>query len=109
MRIPGYRLMWVLAMFDLPTDTKKARREYALFRKMLLANGFRQMQYSVYSRPCPSRENADVHVGRVEAQLPPDGEVRLLVVTDKQFERMRVFWGRKRTGVEQPPSQLELF
>lgn len=109
MRITGYRMMWVLAMFDLPTDTKQARREYTLFRKLLLTDGFSQMQYSVYARPCPSQENADVHVCRVERGLPPDGEVRLLVVTDKQFERMRIFWGKARKRPEQPPCQLQLF
>ena len=96
MRITGYRLMWVLAMFDLPTDTKRARKEYALFRKTLLGDGFTMMQYSVYARPCPSQENADVHVGRVERSLPPDGEVRVLVITDKQFERMMIFLGKTR-------------
>jgi CRISPR-associated protein Cas2 len=101
--------MWVLAMFDLPTDTKRARREYSLFRKMLLGDGFTQMQYSVYARPCPSQENADVHVARVERSLPPDGEVRVLVITDKQFERMRVFWGKMRRQPEEAPCQLELF
>ena len=105
----GYRLMWVLSMFDLPTDTKRARKEYSQFRKRLLTNGFRQMQYSVYARPCPSRENADVHVARIEAHLPPDGEVRVLVITDKQFERMRVFWGERRRAAERSPNQLELF
>ena len=109
MRITGYRLMWVLTMFDLPTDTKRARKAYTQFRKVLLKNGFQQMQYSVYARPCPSRENAEVHVSRVEAHLPPDGEVRVLVITDKQFERMRIFWGKKRRAVEQSPNQLELF
>lgn len=109
MRITGYRLMWVLAMFDLPTDSKPARKEYARFRKQLLRDGFRQMQYSVYSRPCPSRENAEVHLGRIEAHLPRDGEVRILVITDKQFERMRIFWGKSRCAAEQPPGQLELF
>ncbi len=39
----------VVAMFDLPTDTKQSRREYALFRKHLLKNGFQMMQYSVTS------------------------------------------------------------
>lgn len=109
MRVTGYRLMWVLAMFDLPTDSKAARKAYALFRKQLLTNGFRQMQYSVYARPCPSRENAEVHLRRIESHLPPDGEVRVLVITDKQFERMRIFWGKKRRAVPEPPSQLELF
>ncbi len=61
MFINGYRCMSVLAMFDLPTDTKKARREYTLFRKALLRDGFTQMQYSVYARHCPSKENAEVH------------------------------------------------
>jgi hypothetical protein len=28
--VNGRRCMWVLAMFDLPMDTKRARREYAL-------------------------------------------------------------------------------
>jgi CRISPR-associated protein Cas2 len=101
--------MWVVAMFDLPTDTKQARREYTLFRKALLSNGFTQMQYSVYARHCPSKENAEAHVGRIKGYLPPDGEVRVLTITDKQFERMQVFWGKMRKPTEQAPCQLELF
>src|SRR6184192_1461693 len=83
--ISGYRCMWVLAMFDLPVDTKKARKAYAQFRKELLKDGFTRMQYSVYVRHCPSEENAVVHVARVERIVPPDGEVRILTLTDKQF------------------------
>ena len=101
--------MWVLAMFDLPTDTKKARREYTLFRKFLLQDGFTMLQYSVYSRHCPSKENAEVHVRRVESSVPPDGEVRILTVTDKQFERMEIFWGKMRKSPEAAPCQLQLF
>jgi CRISPR-associated protein Cas2 len=101
--------MWVVAMFDLPTDTKSARRQYADFRKMLLKCGFTKMQYSVYVRHCASEENADVHVRRIEMSLPPDGEVRLLTITDKQFERMRIFWGKTRRPVESAPRQLEFF
>lgn len=109
MRVSGYRLMWALVMFDLPTDTKRARRNYALFRKVLLRDGFTRMQFSVYARPCPSKENLAVHVQRVQRALPPDGEVRILEFTDKQFERMLIFWGKRRTPPEPPPAQLELF
>lgn len=109
MQLNGYRCMWLVVMFDLPTDTKKARRNYTIFRKQLLEDGFTQMQYSVYTRHCASDENAAVHTRRVEAFLPPDGEVRLLKITDKQFERMRIFWGKKRQAVAPPPAQLELF
>ncbi len=109
MFINGYRAMWVLVMFDLPTDTKQARRDYTSFRKMLISDGFTQMQYSVYARHCPSKENAEVHTARVERNLPPDGEVRVLAITDKQFERMRTFWGKARKPPEEAPCQLELF
>lgn len=101
--------MWLLVMFDLPTDSPKDRREYTRFRKMLLKDGFVQMQYSVYIRHCASRENADVHTKRVEAAIPPEGEVRVLRITDKQYERMHIFWGKKRKPPETPPAQLELF
>lgn len=109
MQISGYRSMWILTMFDLPVDTKKARRAYADFRKFLLRDGFSQMQYSVYSRHCASEENATVHVQRVERTIPADGEVRIITITDKQFERMRIFWGKLRTQTPKPPKQLELF
>lgn len=109
MHLSGYRYMWVVAMFDLPTDTPQARRQYAQFRKALLNDGFAMMQYSVYIRHCASRENAAVHIQRVEKEVPPDGEVRVLTVTDKQFERMRVFYGKNVTKPQSAPAQLELF
>ncbi len=109
MLISGYRCMWVLTMFDLPTKTSRARKDYTLFRKSLLQDGFTQMQYSVYMRHCPSRENAEVHVERIQRSLPPRGEVRILVITDKQFERMKIFWGESRKQPEESPCQLQLF
>jgi CRISPR-associated protein Cas2 len=101
--------MWVLVMFDLPTETKAARKAYAKFRKSLLRDGFHRMQFSVYVRHCASQENADVHTNRVRNQLPPDGEVRVMTITDKQMERMDIFLGKKRKQPEKPPLQLMLF
>ena len=109
MHLSGYRWMWVLAMFDLPVDTKEARRAYAQFRKSLLKDGFSRLQYSVYVRHCASEENAAVHIARVERALPDDGEVRVITITDKQFERMRIFWGKMRRASERAPAQLMLF
>jgi CRISPR-associated protein Cas2 len=63
----------------------------------------------VYVRHCPSEENSNVHVQRIESHVPADGEVRILTFTDKQFERMRVFWGKTRVPVEPAGQQLELF
>lgn len=101
--------MWIVAMFDLPTDTKAARKAYASFRKALLKDGFSMMQYSVYIRHCASDANAGVHCERVRRVLPADGEVRLLMVTDKQFGRMQCYWGRRRQPPETPAAQVEMF
>jgi len=101
--------MWIFAMFDLPTDTKMARKDYTYFRKNLLKDGFSMLQYSVYVRHCASEENATVHYNRIKRFLPPDGEIRLITITDKQFEKMQTFWGKMRKPVLPPPRQLELF
>ncbi|MCD4830567.1 MAG: CRISPR-associated endonuclease Cas2 [Anaerohalosphaeraceae bacterium] len=96
-------------MFDLPTDTKKAIKDYTHFRKNLMKNGFTMVQYSIYTRHCASEENAKVHFERIKTFLPPDGEVRLLQITDKQFGRMQIYWGKRRKPTPEPPKQLELF
>jgi CRISPR-associated protein Cas2 len=105
----GLDSVWLVVMFDLPTDSKKARKSAADFRKSLLDDGFSMMQYSVYSRHCPSKENAEVHKKRIKGCLPPDGEVRILQVTEKQHERMQIFWGKRRKPTKNAPSQLEMF
>lgn len=105
----GWRSMWVIAMFDLPTDTPKARKAYARFRKDLLEDGFTMMQYSVYSRHCLSMENAEVHARRMGDLVPSEGEVRFMTITDKQFSRIGVYVGKTRQKTPPPPSQLMLF
>ena len=101
--------MWLVAMFDLPMLSKEEKRAYTDFRKFLLGDGFTKMQFSVYFRPCPSEENVQVHSKRVKANLPPDGEVRLMAFTDKQFERMQIFHGKTRGKTEKAPDQITFF
>ena len=105
----GWRTVWILAMFDLPTESKEKRRAYAKFRKDLLDDGFTMMQYSVYQRHCASSENAQVHIRRMGDRLPSEGEVRFLVITDHQFGRIATFWGRKRQPRGTSPAQMEMF
>lgn len=105
----GWRSVWVIAMFDLPVNTKTARQAYARFRKALVEDGFTMMQYSVYSRHCASIENAEVHVKRMGALVPAAGEVRFLTITDKQFGRIKTFVGKRRQQPPAPPAQLEFF
>jgi len=110
MRLNQYRIMWVLVLFDLPTDTPKDRKAYAKFRKELLKDGFNMFQFSIYARHCPSKENMHVHVKRVRDILPEKGHVGILKITDKQFGMMEIFYGKKKeeSGFVEP-HQLELF
>ncbi len=101
--------MWVLVFFDLPTETKKERKEYATFRKKLISDGFTMFQFSIYLRHCPSRENADVHIKRVKSMLPPIGEIGIICITDKQFGQMEIYSGKKKIEGRDVPQQLELF
>ncbi len=101
--------MWLFVFFDLPTETKKDRRNASQFRKKLLKDGFTMMQFSVYIRHCASYESADVHEKRVDGFLPPKGKVSVMRITDKQYGNIMNYWGTSPEGPEPPPTQLELF
>ncbi|MEJ7592097.1 MAG: CRISPR-associated endonuclease Cas2 [Planctomycetaceae bacterium] len=107
--LSGYKTMWLMAMFDLPVDDKDARRRYAQFRGLLLDNGFSQLQYSVYARCCESESAAETQRKKIVCKLPSDGHVRLIMITDRQFEKMEVYIGKSRQKAESQPCQLELF
>ena len=108
-RFSEYRIMWVLVFFDLPTDTKKERKNAALFRKRLIEDGFVMFQFSIYMRHCPSSENAQAHINRVKSFLPDLGQVGILCITDKQFGNMELFSEHNPKECEDIYIQLELF
>ncbi|MBO7489939.1 MAG: CRISPR-associated endonuclease Cas2 [Bacteroidales bacterium] len=108
-RFSEYRIMWILVFFDLPTDTKRERKAATDFRKQLLKDGFTMFQFSIYVRHCASRENADVHLKRVKANLPLYGQVGMLTITDKQFAGIELYSSQKEIEPNAPGQQLELF
>jgi len=108
-RLNAYRIMWILVHFDLPTETKTDRKNYAKFRKRIMADGFAMFQFSMYIRHCSSKENTEVHIKRVKAILPPKGHVGILTITDKQFGMMEIFRGKDNVPAPETSQQLELF
>jgi CRISPR-associated protein Cas2 len=108
-RISEYRVMWVLVLFDLPTETKRNRKDATQFRKNLIKDGFTMFQFSIYIRHCASYENAQVHVKRVKSILPEYGHVGIICITDKQFGNIELFYGKQMYEVSAPGQQLELF
>ena len=109
LRLNAYHIMWLFVFFDLPTNTKKERKAAAQFRKALEKDGFSMMQYSVYVRHCPSKENMSVHIARVRASMPPSGLTSILSITDKQYSEIQNFWGKVERAKLTTPQQLEFF
>lgn len=89
--------MRMICMFDLPVETDVEKRRYRIFRKNLIKEGFSMIQYSVYVRVCPSREYAKRLELRIKKITPPEGNVRLLCVTEKQYDDMVLLVGSRST------------
>jgi CRISPR-associated protein Cas2 len=41
--------------------------------------------------------------------MPPEGQVRILTVTDIQYKKMEIYFGKNKATAENPPEQLLLF
>lgn len=109
LRFNSYRMMWVIVLFDLPTETKEEKKNHSQFRKSLLKEGFNMFQFSIYSRPCGSREVADKFIAKVKKLLPEKGHVGILSITDKQFGSMEIFYGFEKKKPPKMPEQLSMF
>lgn len=87
------RFMRLLVFFDLPVVTKAERRAYTLFRRFLLNDGYDMIQFSVYGRILNGRDAEEKHLQRLLANLPPEGSIRAMTVTEKQYAGMKLLVG----------------
>ena len=90
-----YESMRLLCMFDLPMETIQDKRVYRHFKKLLVEQGFERLQYSVYYRICPNRSFAAKFHKKLKEAIVPNGNIRLISVTEKQFEEMVLIVGGK--------------
>ena len=104
-----YRIMWLFAFFDLPVMTKNERKSASRFRQHLLGLGFHMVQFSVYSKVCPSKEKVERLIKKISYQLPQNGKIDLLTVTDKQFGNIVSFRGKYDEKLPKTNQQLLLF
>lgn len=89
------RFMRLFVFFDLPTNTKKQRSNATKFRNMLIKEAFMMIQYSVYVRVCKGQEIVNKYISKIENSLPEEGNIRVLQITDKQYERMKILIGEE--------------
>lgn len=93
----GYRIMRLIILFDLPVETEEQKKEYRRFRKFLLKTGFFMIQYSVYTRFCHNETDSQKYTSKVVKASPIYGNVRILKITDIQFNNMIVVVGEQST------------
>lgn len=108
MDLNGYRLMWLLVMFDLPTGESHERKAANQFRHALLDLGFGMVQFSVYAKFCGGEQRRRSVLANVQAAVPDDGKVDVLTFTDKQYEAIVRFENRKIAKVNATPKQFLL-
>lgn len=102
-----FRIMRMIVMFDLPTETSKDKRNYRKFRRFLIKNGYVMMQYSVYSKIIINRSVLNHQRIKLKQHAPTDGYVDLLIVTEKQYVNMETIIGEeKRTTQEDSTDRL---
>ena len=107
--LSGYRIMWMMVLFDLPVGSRKERKAATGFRNFLLDQGFEMAQFSVYVRHTSGKEAVAALTRKVEKSLPQSGKVDILQFTDKQYENIVSFKGRGRGVQRKNPDQLVLF
>ena len=108
-QLSGYRLLWLLVLFDLPVGTKDERRKATRFRKDLEDMGFEMSQFSVYLKWCYGYDSADTWIKKVRTLVPEYGKVHILTFTDKQYETMVTFTGGRKNPQKKTPEQYDLF
>ena len=101
------RLMRIMVFFDLPVQTKQERKEANRFRRFLLKDGYHMVQFSVYSRICNGTDSVETHKTRIMQNLPPSGAVRMLAITERQYNGIDVLVGDKNF-YDQPQEQAQL-
>ena len=90
-----YNFVRIILFFDLPMNTKKEKRVYQHCRKYLIQNGYMMMQFSVYCKIFANREAAVNHVCILKRNVPKEGQIRILLVTEKQYSKIQIIVGGK--------------
>lgn len=97
--------MRIIVLFDLPVKTKQQRKAAAQFRNFLVKDGYHMVQFSVYARVCNGTDSVEVHKRRLKLALPTAGAVRMMVVTEKQYNNIEILVGKPT--IYDKPGQFE--
>lgn len=90
------RYMRLIVFFDLSVQTAKQRKDYRLFRKFLLKDGYLQLQESVYAKLVVNDGIAVGAVARLRKNRPPAGLVQVMKVSEAAYATMEFITGDRK-------------
>lgn len=76
-----------------PTDKWGTKTEYTRLRKFLQKDGYIRIAPEVYMRIVQNRKTSEKHYRRIEEVAPKSGTVRLLRLTEKQYDKIYMLTG----------------
>lgn len=91
------RIVRTIVFFDLPNVYAKDRRNYMLFRKFLINEGFLMMQESVYSKIVLNSIQAELLNEKIRKNAPKKGIIQLMTITEKQYANIEYIIGEPNT------------
>ena len=83
------RLLVILS----PTDKWGTKTEYTKMRKFLQKDGYIRIAPEVFMRVVQNRKASEKHYRRIEEYAPKTGVVRLLRLTEKQYDKIYMVTG----------------
>lgn len=91
--------MRTIVFFDLPNVYHKDKRNYLLFRKFLINNGYIMLQESVYSKLALNLQQAELNINKIRKNAPSKGLIQVLNVTEKQYAEIEYIIGKSNSNI----------
>ena len=76
-----------------PTNKWGTKTEYTNLRKFLQSDGYIRIAPEVFMRITPTRRASEKHYRRIEEFAPKTGTVRVLKLTEKQYDSIYLLSG----------------
>ena len=93
------RIVRTIVFFDLPNIYAKDRKNYSLFRKFLINEGFIMMQESVYTKIVLNSIQSELLTEKIKKNSPKKGIIQLMTITEKQYSQIKYIIGEPSTKI----------
>ena len=87
-----------LIMYDLPMQTDDEILRYKNFRKKLIEKGYYQLQNSVYIIRTKTKDKIELAEKQLSILVPENSSIRSIILTDEQFQKMKIISGEATMG-----------